>query len=89
MLAGSGKTPRLYLGLLAVTVDDRRLVLGDRDSLGRPEHVDRDVLELHAEIFRDHLATGQDRDVLQHGLAAVTEARRLDGGDLEATAQLV
>lgn len=34
-------------------------------------------------------AAGQDRDVLQHGLATVTKARRLDGGDLQATAQLV
>jgi hypothetical protein len=47
------------------------------------------LLELHAEIFRDHLAAGQDRDVLQHGLAAIAEARRLDGRDLQAAAQLV
>ena len=30
------------------------------------------------------LAAGEDRDVLEHGLAAITEARRLDGGDLQA-----
>ena len=50
---------------------------------------ERDVLELDAEVFRDRLAAGQDRDVLQHGLAAIAEARRLDGRDLEAAAQLV
>ena len=32
---------------------------------------------------------GQDGDVLQHGLAAIAEARRLDGRDLKAAAQLV
>ena len=32
---------------------------------------------------------GQDRDVLQHGLAAIAKARRLHGRDLEAAAQLV
>ena len=32
---------------------------------------------------------GEDGDVLEHGLAAVAEARRLDGRDLEAAAQLV
>jgi hypothetical protein len=55
----------------------------------RAEHVERDVLELDAEVFGDHLAAGQDGDVFQHGLAAIAEARRLDGRDLEAAAQLV
>ena len=59
------------------------------DLLGAAEHVERDVLELDAEVFADHLAAGQDRDVLEHRLAAVAEARRLDGGDLQAAAQLV
>ncbi len=45
--------------------------------------------ELDAEIFRDDSAARQDGDVFEHGLAAVAEARRLDGSDLEATAQLV
>ena len=35
------------------------------------------------------LAAGEDRDVLQHGLAAIAEARRLHRRDLEAAAQLV
>ena len=65
------------------------LVLGDGDLAGLAEHVEADVLELHAEFLGDDLAAGQDRDVLQHRLAAVTEARRLHGGDLEAAAQLV
>ena len=35
------------------------------------------------------LAVGQHRDVLQHRLATIAEARRLDGADLERAAQLV
>jgi hypothetical protein len=34
-------------------------------------------------------AAGEDRDVLEHGLAAVTEARRLDGGHVQRATQLV
>ena len=41
------------------------------------------------DLFADDLATGQDGDVLEHGLAAVAEARGLDGQDVEGAAQLV
>src|SRR5690606_21328812 len=59
------------------------------DLLGLAEVLPLDVLELDAEVLADQLATGEDRDVLEHRLAAVTEARRLDGADLERAAQLV
>src|SRR5207245_6504068 len=70
-------------------VDDRGVFLVDHHLLGAAEHLQGDVLELDAEIFRDRLTAGQNRDVLQHGLAAIAEARSLDGGDLEATTQTV
>ena len=38
---------------------------------------------------RDDLAAGEDGDVLQHGLAAVAEAGRLDGDGVERAADLV
>ena len=57
--------------------------------LGSAEHVEGDILELDAEILGDHLTAGQHGDVLQHGLAAIAEARRLDRCDLEPAAQLV
>src|SRR5262249_36608633 len=79
----------LDVGLLAGAVDDRGVLLVDHHLLGAPEHVQRDILELDAEILTDRLAAGQDRDVLQHGLTAIAEARRLDARDLEAAAQLV
>jgi hypothetical protein len=49
--------------------------------LARPRSL-RSVLELEAEVLGDHLAAGEDGDVLQHLLAAVAEARGLDGADL-------
>jgi hypothetical protein len=54
-----------------------------------PEHLHRDILELDTKILGDHLAAGQHGDVLQHGLAPIAEARRLDRGNLQAAAQLV
>ena len=58
-------------------------------ALGRAQHVERDVLQLDAEVFADDLTAGEDGDVLQHRLAAIAEARRLHGGDLQPAAQLV
>src|SRR5260221_13140676 len=81
--------PRLDVGLLAGAVDDGGVLLVDHHLLGAAEHVERDVLELDAEIFRDRRAAGEDGDVLQHGLAAIAEARSLDGCDLQTAAQTV
>src|SRR5690606_26349062 len=77
----------VFLG--ASTIDDGGVFLGDFDALGSAQHVEGDVLELDAEVFRDDLATGEDGDVFEHGLAAVAEARSLDGSNLEASAQAV
>src|SRR5258707_8091959 len=77
------------VGLLAGTVDDGGVLLVDHHLLGAAEHGKRDVLELDAEIFRDRLAAGQNRDVLQHRLAAIAEARSLHSGNLEAATQTV
>ena len=47
---------------------------------GPAEQVERGVLELEADLLGDDLAAGEDGDVLEHGLAALAEAGRLDGG---------
>src|SRR5215813_3589215 len=80
---------RLDVLLLAGAIDDRGLLLLDDDLLGAPEHGGGHVLELDAELLRNELAAGEDRDVLEHGLAAVAEAGGFDGGDLESAAKLV
>jgi len=73
--------------LLAGAVDDRRIIFLDDRPPGAAEHVERDVLELDAELLADELAAGEDRDVFEHRLAAIAEAGRLDGGDLQPAAQ--
>src|SRR6266487_1703566 len=80
---------RLDVGPLAGAADDGGVFLVDHHLLGAAEHLQGDVLELDAEIFRDRLTTGQNRDVLQHGLAAIAEARSLHGSNLQATTQTV
>ena len=74
---------------LPAAVDDRGVLLLDPDALGFAEHLQGHVLELDAEVLRDHRARGEDGDVLEHRLAAVAEAGRLDRGHLQAAAQLV
>src|SRR5205085_8074414 len=69
--------------LLAGAVDDRGLLLLDDDLLGAAEHLQGHILELDAEILGDQLTAGQHRDILEHRLAAIAEARGLDGSDLE------
>ena len=73
----------------AAALDDRGLVLRDDDLAGTAEQVERDVLELQADLFGDDLTTGEDRHVLQHRLAALAEAGGLHGSRLERAADLV
>ena len=73
----------------ARALDDRRVVLVDRDLLRPAEIFERQVLELDAEVFSDRPAVGEDGDVLEHGLSPVTVAWRFDGGGLQRPAQLV
>src|SRR5204863_1561826 len=75
--------------LVAAALDDGGLVLGDGHLAGAAQQVEGDVLELEADLLGDHLAAGEDGDVLEHGLAALAEARRLDGYGLERAADLV
>jgi len=75
--------------LFTGTVDDRGRFLVDAHPLGTSEHLKRYIFQFDAEFFRNQLTGGQDRDVLEHGLAAIAEAWRLDGGNFQTTTQLV
>ena len=66
---------RVLLLLVGSVRDDRRVFLVDRDLLGVAEVFPLDALELDAEVFGDQLAAREDRDVFEHGLAAIAEAR--------------
>ena len=74
---------------LTEAVDDGGVVLGDADLLGAAKVGERHILELHAEVFADDRTAREDGDVAEHGLAAVTEAGRLDGGHVQRATELV
>ena len=74
---------------VAGTVDDRGRVLVDDDLAGMTELRQLRVLELETELLGDDLAAREDRDVLEHPLAAVAEARGLDRNGGEDATQLV
>src|SRR6266498_3884329 len=74
---------------VAGAVDDRRRVLVDNDLAGVTELRELRVLQLETQLLGDHLAAGENPDVLEHPLAAVTEAGRLHRDGLERAAQLV
>ena len=63
--------------------------LVDDDAAGLAEVLDLDGVELAPDLLGDHGAAGQDRDVAEHLLAAIAEARGLDAQDLDGAAELV
>src|SRR2546422_169319 len=71
-----------------LALDDRSVVLGDHDLTGAAQEVERHVLQLDADLVRDHLATGERGHVLQHRLPAVAEPGSLDGHRAERAAAL-
>ena len=73
----------------AAAFNDDGVFLADVDALGLAEVAEFDRLELDAEVFGDHAATGEDGEVFEHGLAAIAKAWGFDGGDVEDAAQLV
>src|SRR5690606_33077281 len=75
--------------LAAGALNDGGVFLFDHHLLGAAEHGKRDIFELDAQVLGHDIAAGEDGDVFQHGLAAIAEARRLDGRDLEPAAQAV
>ena len=77
----------MFLGTLAV--DDGRVLLGDGHLLCAAQHIKGSLFELQALLFADDHATRQHGDVLEHGLAAVAEARSLHGANLELRTQAV
>ncbi len=66
-----------------------RISVADGTLLGTAEHLERHIFKLDAEFLGDKLTRGQDGDALEHSLAAIAEAWRLDGGNFQAAAQLV
>ena len=81
--------PSLDRGRGTGTLDDRGVVLVDDHAARLAEIFQLHALELDPGLFHQGPAAGEDRDVLEHGLAPITEARSLHGGDPQRSAQLV
>ncbi|KAI6747533.1 hypothetical protein HG530_015843 [Fusarium avenaceum] len=75
--------------LAAVTVEDNGVLLGDGDGTGGAEHVGGGLVKLDVELIGEDGTVGEDGKIAEDGLAVVTEARGLDGSDLELATELV
>ena len=75
--------------MLAGTVDDDGVFLAHFDALGLAQLFQRDLFQGQTDFFGDDLTAGQDRDVFQHSLATIAEARCLDGASLQDAADVV
>src|SRR5262249_50288894 len=79
----------LDVRLLACAVYDGGFFLLDDHLLGSAKHCGGDIFELDPKVFRDQLAARQDCNILQHGLAAVPEARGLYSRNFQTATQFV
>ncbi len=77
------------VGLGTSAVDDGGVFLVQHDALGVTQVLQGSGFQAQADFFGNHGTAGQDGDVLQHGLAAITEARCLDRSDLDDAAHVV
>src|SRR5258706_10190032 len=78
-----------YLPTLPGARADRRVFLVDRHFLGVAQVLNLYVLKFYAQILCDGLPTGENGNVLKHGLAAVAEARGFHRRALQRAAQLI
>ncbi len=88
-LASKLLDPALDALLRSGAVDDGGVVLIHRDALGAAQVRQLNTFQLEADFFHDGFAARQDRDIFQHGLAAVAEAGGLHGANIDGAAQLV
>src|SRR5438067_5310064 len=79
----------LDIGFFAFAFDNGGVLLVDSNTLGLAEVLELDVLKLDAEIFGDATPTGEHRDIFQHRLATVAEARCFNRADLQRPTQFV
>ena len=88
MLADFGNT-RFDLGCVAEAVDDGGVFFTDFDAFGLTQVFQSGFFQRQADFFGNHHAAGQDGDVLQHGFAAVAEARGFNGNGFQDAADVV
>ncbi len=77
------------ISLGASAVNNSGVVFVDLHALGLTQVLQGSGFQAQAHFFADHGTTGQDGDVLQHGLATVAEARCLHSSNLDDAAHVV
>ena len=88
LLADFGNT-RFDLGSVAEAVDDGGVFFTDFDAFGLTQVVQSRFFQRQADFFGNHGTAGQDGDILQHGFAAVAEARSFNGNGFQDAADVV
>jgi hypothetical protein len=73
----------------AGSAHDGRVVTRDGRALGAAEICERRLLQLAPELFGNHPAASQDRDVLDRRSSLIAEAGRLHRRHLEPATELV
>ena len=81
--------PRLHGAGLSSAGDNDRVFGGNPDLPGLSEIIKLERFELHAEILEDRLAAGKNRQVLEHGLSALSIGRSLHRRAGKHTLELV
>ena len=71
------------------TIDHRGVFLANLDTLRGAKILQRRAFEAHTDLLRDHFATGQNCDVLQHGFTTVTESGRFHCAHLNDATHVV
>src|SRR5262249_31940995 len=79
----------LDIGVLASAFDNGGVFLVDSNALGLAHIFNLDVLKFDTEVFADQSAAGEHRDVFQHRLPTIAEARSFDRANLQRAAQFV
>ncbi|MPM47325.1 hypothetical protein SDC9_94034 [bioreactor metagenome] len=77
------------LSVVAFATDDGGVVFIGSDLLSMAEVSQHNRFQFAAGLFRDNLGAGEDGNILQHSLAAITKTRGFDGEDVEHTTQFV
>src|SRR5579859_877643 len=74
---------------IALALDDGGVVFARHHFAGAAQVAQGRRFQLLAQLFGDDRAAGEDRNVLQHGLAPIAKAGGFDGQHVEHAAQLV
>ncbi len=75
--------------LVTVTLNNHGVILIGLDATGAAKVLQSSAFELAANLLGDNGTAGEDRNILQHRLAPITEARGLHGEGIKGTTQLV